>query len=315
MFDIPALMERLNYPITIRGENCVVPSYLRGGDNPLAIFVNASGICHDQVQNRNFTLAEFVAEVLGCSIKAANEFIGSSQTAAPQEKEVKLEVDKKFDIKHIAGLTASYKYYLDKGISKKTLEEFKGGLCHSGKLYLRFVFPIYNKAGKVLGAAGRDVSYNKEQEKEFTAQTRPRPKWKILGEKKTFTYPLFISSKYIDKTRQIVLVESIGDALSLWNSGIKNTFCLFGVSLSDPALMAIAAENPKEILLALNNDFASKVNRGAEGAAKVRTKLKKLFSLNAIKEAFPIKNDFGEQTIEENQAWANTKGVRIFHGE
>lgn len=302
VFDIPSLLERLDYPITIRGENCVCPTSFRGGDNSHGLFVNSSGFCYDQVQNRTFPLVEFVATVLGCSIKEAQTFIGSTQSAAPREKEVKLEIDKKFDPSVIGTLTASYKYYLDKGISKETLEDFKGGLCHGGKMYLRFCFPIYDKQMKMRGVAGRCIRHTKEEEKAF-GKDRPRPKWKILGEKKNFNYPLFISSPYIKETRRVILVESIGDALSLWNSGIKNVFCLFGTALSDPALVALTAENPKEIILGLNNDFSSDVNRGVVGAAKVRAKLGKFFSNSAIRDGFPLKNDFGDQTPEENRKW------------
>lgn len=313
MFNVEEILDRLNYPIHIRGRNCVCDTSFRGGDSK-SLYVNENGTCHDLVQNRTFPLVELVQNILGGTLLEAQKFIGSNQEAAPIEKEVKLKVEKNFDPQVIHELTKSYKFYLDKGIRKEVLEEFGGGLCHGGKMYLRFCFPIYNKQKKINGVAGRCVRFTSQEEKQF-GKDRPFPKWKILGEKKNFLYPLFISSPFIQESRQIVLVESIGDCLSLWNSGIKNVFCLFGVALSDPALIAIAAEAPKEILLALNNDSESDRNRGVEGAAKVRAKLNKLFSLSSIRDAFPEKNDFGAQSVEENLNWAKKNRVKIYGEE
>lgn len=312
LFDIPNLLDRLNYPITTRGKNCLCPTIYRGGNNPNGLFVNESGFCKDLVQDTVFSLTEFVKIVLGVSQKQAQEFIGSNQSSNFVEKEVKLESNEIFNISHIEGMTASYKFYLERGISKETLQDFRAGLIHSGKLYLRFTFPIFDKDGEtVSGATGRCVRHSKEEEREL-GKDRPRPKWKILGKKSKFEYPLFISSEYIQKTRQIVIVESVGDAISLWNSGIKNIFVLFGMSISQSQIIAIMAENPKEIILALNNDFAGDKNRGKIGAAKLRAKLSKFYKATVIKDGFPTKNDFGDQSVEENKQWAQANKVQTF---
>ncbi len=298
-FDIPSILERLGYPITIRGENCVVPSNFRGGDNPLAVFVNSSGVCYDQVQNRTFKLVEFVAEVLGGTIAEAQKFINSNQSAAPEIKEPKIELTPKFDTKDIENLTPSFKFYLDRGISRETLETFGAGLAHNGRFYARIIFPIPSKRG-IIGAAGRDVL------------DRDTPKWKICGPKKLFLYPLHLSAPYIQKTRQVILVESIGDALRLWEFGIRNIVVLFGVALSKELLLALLAQNPGQILLGLNNDSDKEQNRGQIGADKVRGKLREFFSDNQIVDAPPFLGDFGEQSNEELGKWSSKYNVRNF---
>ena len=49
--------------------------------------------------------------------------------------------------------------------------------------------------------------------------------------KKNFIFP-FICQEEIKKGKNVILVESIGDALSLIEIGIKNVLVLFGVSMS-----------------------------------------------------------------------------------
>ena len=298
-YDIISLLERLNYPITIRGENCVCPTHFRGGNNSHGLFVNSSGFCYDQVQGRTFKLVEFVSEVLGCSIAEAQKFIGSNQSAAPVEKEPSLELAPKFDTKDIENLTPSFKFYLDKGISRETLLTFDAGFAHGGRFYGRVVFPVKSK-NKVIGAAGRDVL------------ARDVPKWKICGKKKTFIYPLAQAGPYISKTRKIILIESIGDLLNLWENGVKNALVLFGTSLSDDLLRAIVAQNPAQILLGLNNDIDKDINRGQEATNKVREKLSKWFSPKIIVDGKPPAGDFGQLKPEEIRAWAEAHNVERF---
>ena len=85
------------------------------------------------------------------------------------------------------------------------------------KLYNRYVFPIWDtNTSRVLGFTGRDIS-NKHP-----------LKWKILGKKSDWLYPFFCNKKYIKETNQIILVESIGDMLALWENGIMNSIVTFG---------------------------------------------------------------------------------------
>lgn len=298
-FDIPELLDRLGYPIAIRGENCVVSSAYRNGDNPLAVFVNSSGICYDQVQGRTFKLVEFVAEFLGVTITEAQKFINSNQSATIEVKEPKIALTPRFDTKDIENLTDSFKFYLDRNISRDTLETFECGLAHSGRFYGRIVFPIPSKRG-LIGAAGRDVL------------GRNTPKWKICGPKKLFLYPIHLSSKYIQKTKQIILVESIGDALRLWEFGIKNIVVLFGLSLSKELLIALLSQNPSQILLGLNNDSDKEKNRGQIGAIRVREKLREFFSDSQIIDAPPTKGDFGELSDEKMREWSVKYKVENF---
>ncbi len=284
------LLDRLGYPIFQRGDTCLTSTIYRGGDNPQGLYINPDGSCYDLVQSRAFNVVEFVMRVLDCNFKAAEAFIKSSESADEVEKKEIIKVPKKFDPSDIQNLTPSYKFYLDRGIRRSVLEEFGCGLAHSGRFYGRIVFPITSRKATI-GAAGRDV------------MGREIAKWKICGQKKLFVYPK-ASLPYVIQTRKVILVESIGDCLSLWNAEIKNVLVTFGTALSDELLKTIVGHNPKKIFIALNNDLGKEKNAGQEGAKKIRKKLETFFSKESIIDAPPESGDFGDGTVEENRRWA-----------
>lgn len=285
-FDVVNILERLGYPITIRGNNCVCPTIYRGGDNPLGLFVNESGICHDQITKQNFHLVDLVSAVLECSPSDAKKFIGSNQGVAPK-KVAAIEMAPEFDLRDIQNLTPSFKFYNDRGISNDTLNTFKAGLCHGGKYNLRICFPIFDKE-RIIGVAARDA-VNRD----------PAKKWK-LSKKQDFVYPLFVSKPHILEQRSVVLVESIGDMLNLWENGVRNVLVIFGLSLTKRMEMALVALNPAKILISLNRD---ENNRGQLAAAKLKDKLSHWFNKEILIDAPPFKNDFGDMNAEEIQQW------------
>ena len=65
-------------------------------------------------------------------------------------------------------------------------------------------------------------------------------------------------------------------------------------------LKAILSLDQKSIIIATNNDTNQ---AGQKAAAKIKKKLVEFFDENQIKICHPQKNDFGEQTEEENLAW------------
>ena len=90
--------------------------------------------------------------------------------------------------------------------------------------------------------------------------------------------------------------------LSLWQSGIRNIAITFGTDLGSGLLKAILRLDPKSIIIATNND----VNQaGQKAAKKISDKLVEFFDESQIKICHPTKNDFGEQSTEENLHWYN----------
>lgn len=91
-----------------------------------------------------------------------------------------------------------------------------------------------------------------------------------LWQKSKWIYPSFVNEDYVKDQEEVILVESIGDMLSLWEAGIKNSVVLFGVNLSDSILFYLIGLRVKKIVIALNNDGENKAgNSGAEKYQKI----------------------------------------------
>ena len=100
------------------------------------------------------------------------------------------------------------------------------------------------------------------------------------------------------------MVESIGDMLSLWQAGVKNTLVTFGTSLSLAILNYSLKLDPRKIYISLNND-SNKNNAGNIAAEKTQARLSRYFDKSQLKIALPPKKDFGEMTKEEIVQWKN----------
>jgi DNA primase len=184
-----------------------------------------------------------------------------------------------------------YTFYKNRGISEQTIKDFGGGVKTYGKLNNRFVFPIY-QGEKIVGLAGRDLYTNSQ-----------RPKWKILGRKANFVYPYKLTLSDIESSRCVILVESIGDALSLYEAGIKNFLVLFGLSVSKPVTLTLIKSNVDKIIIATNNDMDLETNRGMKAALGIKYKLSKFFSPDSIFVKLPYKKDFGDMKKQEIIDW------------
>ena len=120
--------------------------------------------------------------------------------------------------------------------------------------------------------------------------------------KTEWAYPFIFNHHIIRESRQLILVESIGDMLSLWESGVRNAGVTFGTDINRGLLKAIIRLDPSEIIIATNND---KNFAGQRASRKIYKKLSEFFDASQLKIRLPFKNDFGEQTIEENIEWKN----------
>lgn len=197
---------------------------------------------------------------------------------------------KKFDSEILQNLELNHQYWNKRNVTDDTLVQFKGGVAKAGKMKNRYVFPIFDINNNIIGFSGRDVT------------NLSKIKWKHLGEKNDFLYPLFLNSQLIQNQKEIILVESIGDMLSLWQAGIKNVLVTFGTNLSLGILNYCLKIDAKKIYISLNND-SNKNNAGNIGAEKTYTRLKRYFDDRQLKIALPTRKDFGEMNREEILQW------------
>lgn len=191
--------------------------------------------------------------------------------------ELKKEIKTNFNKVEIENLLPSYSFYNKKGISSETLKYFMSGYCSYGKMNDRYVFPIINPDGAIVGLNGRAMR---------ESSSPNWIKWKILGKRTSFVYPLYFNKQFIHESGEIGLVESIGNMLALWECGVKNILVTFGTSLSQKLLAAIVSLNPSKIYVSMDND--NKINNPGQLASdKIRNQLKNLFDSDQIRAIVP----------------------------
>lgn len=201
-----------------------------------------------------------------------------------------LKSTKKFDLDLLDNLENNNSYWNKRGIADITLNLFKGGVGKAGKMKNRYVFPIFDIKHNIIGFSGRDTT------------NLSKIKWKHLGEKNDFLYPLFLNSRIIEDQKEIILVESIGDMLSLYQSGVQNVLVTFGTTISLSILNYCLKIDAKKIYISLNND-SNNNNAGNIGAEKGHARLKRYFDDKQLQISLPTKKDFGEMNKEEILQW------------
>jgi hypothetical protein len=185
------------------------------------------------------------------------------------------------------GLVKNYEYWNDRGISSDTCAYFNIGVATRGQLKNRTVIPIFSKENKnlIIGFTGR------------TLKKDVKPKWKHISDlKQKWLIPAL--DEEIKTRKSVILVESPGCFLSLFEHGVKNTLCLFGLKAHDGVISYLIKKNPKRILIATNNEPGNN-NIGNEAALKIKEQLKSFFAEERLIIALPSKKDFNEMSREE----------------
>jgi hypothetical protein len=141
----------------------------------------------------------------------------------PKIIDVKPEINRDYIRKK---LKIPCQYYLNRGFSKKILDDFDVGLCESKdtQMYMRAVFPVYDESGNsMVGCVGRSIYENNSH------------KWKNSKgfNKGSFLYGFHKAREAAIGFDSIVLVEGQGDVLRMHESGLINSVGLFGCLLTD----------------------------------------------------------------------------------
>lgn len=276
------------------------PVYRDSDSNTVLRIRKDNGCFVDFSKNISGSFAELVKLSLGLTdVKEAKAHISdkwgiSSSKLHKPKPEIKMP--KIFPKESLAKLIPEHEYWTDRGISLETIKAFEGGVVKEGRMKERYVFPIFNHKKDLIGVSGRDLINNSENKK--------RPKWKHIGTKAEWKYPLFFNYKILKAKNEAVLVESVGDMLSLWDAGVKNVIVTFGLDLSISIINLLLRFDLDRMLVSLNNDAESNY-AGNEAAQKMHKKLRKYFDENQVEVKLPTKNDFGEMSKEEILEWYN----------
>ena len=293
---------QLGYKLADRGSYWQTNALFRNGDNRTAIQIyKNTGVWKDHVQNSTFSPFKRLVEItLGTNDKnALKQFLEEDDLGSNYNKlkfSEKLEMEEIYPENCLDRLLPHYKFYNDRGISTQTLKCLNGGFATSGKLNKRFVFPIYNEHNQIHGFSGRDMS-----------GIDNRPKWKHIGRKKGWIYPLHANKKTVEaikEKRSIIFVESIGDLLNLNEQGFNNVLVTFGLDISTKLICATLSLNVDKIIISLNNDKSSSRNRGLEASIKNYLKLLNYYNPEKVCICLPTQKDFGDMSGKDFASWS-----------
>lgn len=296
-FDIKEILISIGYRINCEtsGFYRMKPIYRNSGNDSVLSVNKKTGWYTDFKTGDSGPLYKLISISKGISLSEAKKIIGEPTDTAdkPIQKLSNNDMPILFNKEEIKELLPYYSFYNKKGISKETLEYFQSGYCTYGKMSDRYVFPIFHKSGELRGLAGRDITNKKSI------------KWKNLGQTKTWDYPYYFNKDFINKEREIILVESIGDMLALWECGIRNVLVCFGTKIGQESLLTVISANPKRVIISMNFDLPDENGNcpGQVAAEKIKTKLNSWFSNGKILVSFPEANDFGSMNQEQILKW------------
>ena len=303
----------LGYSLTDRGKYWHSNAVYRNGDNTTALQIwKDTGVWRDFVQgSQPMPFIKLLELHFGSNDKESlKKYLSDEYVNSPNKNyinEDKLTTDKIYPEKILEDLLPHYDFYHKKGIGVSNLKSLKGGLATKGEMYQRFVFPIYNEYGQIHGFSGRDM-----------AGREKAPKWKHLGRKNTWIYPYFVppSQEFntvscIEDKKSVILVESIGDLLTLREHGYCNSLVSFGLDISSKLLCHLISLGLDRIIISFNNDFDKPENRGARAAVKNYLKLLNHFDFQDLFICLPIKTDFGEMNAQDFDEWSEKCGSDI----
>jgi hypothetical protein len=254
--------------------------------NTLAI-QKTTGRWFDHSERSGGSLAQLIQKTLSLpSLEATKAYLGDLPMTIDVRDSVELTNTKKFDKGLLVKLLRENAYWHSRGISDRTLIPFRGGVAQNGRMKGRFVFPIFDERDDLIGFAGRILNKNENH-----------PSWKLLGAKKNWVFPL---PNAIQEKKSVILVESIGDCLSLFEIGIKNVLVLFGVCLSNEIIKTLLKYDVKKIHILLNNDDGAGFT-GNLASESIVEDLTSFFDNHQVRIITPPKNDINEMLVANRQ--------------
>jgi hypothetical protein len=299
--DVKSILEQLGYKLNDRGKEWRSKPLYRDSSNETSLKINKlDGKWVDFARNESGNIEQLIEKTLGISFGSGKSWIKkngiNSTTVLKVKEEINLEYIKFFDPELLKKLSKVNKYWNNRGITSETLEPFSGGMCSTGKMAGRYVFPIFDEEKRIRGFSGRSVYPNNDI------------KWKHIGKRSDWHYPLFLTKSYIESEKECIVVESIGDGLNLWQSGIKNFIIAFGLNSLEHICYSLVKLDPSKIIIAFNNDLVDGKTGGAGNTAarNFKKNLETFFSKDQIIIKLPQSNDFGSMTTEQISQWKNT---------
>jgi hypothetical protein len=279
----------------------------RGGSNPTIMSINKeTGSWKDFKTGDKGNLKKLIRLTLNISneemkvrFKDVQSKINKNRPSRPKLLPEDGEI---FPSSIVENFVEDNSYWNERGITDETLKLFRGGVCPAGVMKNRYTFPVFNSREDLIGVTGRYI--HDIREGSFTK------KWKIKGAKKNWRYPLQVNSKILKKFKKVILVESIGDMLALWQLGYRYAMVTFGTEISLSIVNFMLSLDPDKIIIAFNDD-SERGGAGNNAAKKEFKKLSRYFDQDQIKICLPSgENDFGEMTGDQILTWGQSNNVK-----
>lgn len=297
---IEEILVEIGYELLDRGNSFRTKPLYRDSDSPDVLSIDKdSGVWYDHKERRGGKFEELVRISLSQeNITETKEWIKSrlpnESTHSNNLPKPKVNSVKKYPKELLLKLNKDHSYWESRGISIEAVETFNGGVASEGQMKNRYVFPVFNSRDEVVGFSGRYVNKIPEDFK--------IAKWKHIGSVSNWCFPVKYNLKQIQSKKEVILVESIGDMLALWNAGIENVVVTFGLTVSKAITTLLIKLDVRKVFISFNNDGTenSAGNRAAREAAE---KLHLHFDPSQIEVALPTKNDFGDMSEVEIKQW------------
>lgn len=201
---------------------------------------------------------DFVAAMERCSVrdaalKLSNWFaVGESSGVSVVRIDKKPEETESAVINPTLPFTlrvdAAHEYGLSRGVTRETLEQFGAGLCVSkGTFAGRFVIPLHNEQGELVGYAGRSFDDSE-------------PKYLFPSSEKHFYKSHLVYNLHRVLANQpsydsVIIVEGFFGTMWIHQSGFPNVVGLLGSSMSQKQ-ENLLCDNFKRAVLLLDGDPA-----------------------------------------------------------
>ena len=295
MHDVKDILVNIGYTLFDSGkEYRTKPLYRDSSSNNVLCIKKDSGRWVDFKENRFGNLEELVQITLKLKdLNEAKSYISNNfQLRIPKPEKDRLKAPTIFNKEDLRHVIPDYSYWKDRGVPSETLQLFESGIMRGGKMKDRYVFPVFDKMNRLVGVAGRDITGKQQM------------KWKLLGEKSSWAYPLKYNLNFLLSEREVFLVESIGDMLAMWEAGIKNCIVTFGLAITPKVKQVLMLTDPKKIYISFNND---ENQAGNAAAKKAHNNLCRQFDASQLEVKLPSKNDFGCMSKGEILKWKSQR--------
>ncbi|MCV3728593.1 DNA primase [Ureaplasma miroungigenitalium] len=154
----------------------------------------------------------------------------------------------------------------------------------------RIIFPITDVKNNVIGFSGRALD-NKQTSKYMNTRES-----KVFFKKQTL-YNLYLAQQNLGEHHTLYICEGFFDAISAYQSGVKNIVATMGVALTKDHLRLLKNVGVKRLILAFDNDRA-----GLEVTLKYINQFKQQgFELFVLNQAQNKYKDFNDVLVHEGE--------------